>query len=86
MARQRQLALMLRVPRWRQVPWCTVRRAHQAGLDVICMARGLTKVRPEKGAASLVYLLVARRPDIAAFNDVWAAIVEIEAAVGTELR
>lgn len=62
-------------------------------LEQAQLARDLTKVQYEKGAASLVELLAAQRQyvttvseHIQALNDFWTAVFLLEAAVGTEFK
>jgi cobalt-zinc-cadmium efflux system outer membrane protein len=62
-------------------------------LEQAQLARDLTKVQYEKGAATLIEVLAAQRQyvttvseHIQALNDFWTAVFLLEAAVGTEFK
>jgi cobalt-zinc-cadmium efflux system outer membrane protein len=62
-------------------------------LEQAKLARDLTRIQYEKGAASLVDLLVAQRAYVAtlsehvqALNDFWMAVYQLEAAAGVEFK
>jgi len=68
-------------------------RLNNGYLEQAQLARDLTKVQYEKGAASLVELLAAQRAyvttvseDIQALNDFWTAVFQLEEATGTEFK
>jgi cobalt-zinc-cadmium efflux system outer membrane protein len=66
-------------------------RLEHGYLDQAKLARDLTKIQYEKGAATLLDLLVAQRAYqvtlqeyIQSLNDFWTAVFQLEAATGTE--
>jgi cobalt-zinc-cadmium efflux system outer membrane protein len=68
-------------------------RLNQGYLAQAALARDLTRIRYEKGAATLVEVLIAQRQYVTtvqehtqALNDLWTATFQLESAVGTEFR